>query len=265
MKIYISVDMEGITSLVHFDEALTRNTDFQYFRKFMTEEANAAIEGALAAGATEIIVRDAHNTARNLLPDMLHPEAKLLREWSRSPYQMMEGIDDSFDAVLCVGYHAKASTPNGTLKHTMTGEILNVSVNGISLPELGWNGLIAGYHNVPVIFVAGDQAICDQANQLFQKIETVAVKQGIGQATLSVHPKKAQSMIRNAVERACKSFDQYTPLIYDAPYTIEISFKNELNAFRASWYPGAKRADELSVTLTCNDFFDCMRFFIFVT
>lgn len=262
-KIFISVDMEGITGVIHWDEISGTNQDYQYFRKIMTQEANAAIEGALEKGVSEIVVRDAHGSARNIISDMLNENAKLLREWSSSPFGMMEGIDETFNAVICIGYHAKASTPNGTLKHTMSGSILDLKVNGVSLPELGWNGLIAGYYNVPIIFVSGDRAICDQAKTLFQEIETVVVKQGIGQAALNLHPKKSQQLIKQGVKKALQRISDVKPLKFNEPYTIEIQFKNEDKTYRASWYPGAKRSGELSVLLTCDDFIDCMRFFLF--
>lgn len=261
LKIYISVDMEGITDVIHWNEIFEKNPEYNYFRKMMTAETNAAIEGALAAGAFEIIVRDAHGSGRNLIPDELNENAQLIREWSGGPMEMMEGIDNSFDAAICVGYHAKASTPNATLKHTMSGRVLDLKVNGISLPELGWNGLIAGYYNVPVVFVSGDQAICDQAISLFADIETVAVKKGIGAACLNLHPKRSRELIRDGVQTALERVEMFKPLQYQPPFLIELFFKDEIYANRAAWYPGAKRVDELGVSLEVDDFFDAMRFF----
>ncbi len=263
-KIFISVDMEGITGVIHWDETDEKKQEHQYFKKLMTHETNAAIEGALESGASEIIVRDAHASARNLIPEMLNENAKLLREWSRGPYLMMEGIDDSFDAVICIGYHAKASTPNATLKHTMSGQILDLKVNDRSLPELGWNALIAGFHNVPVIFVSGDRALTEQAHHIFDDIETVAVKEGIGQAALNLHPKKSQQLIKEGVKKALSRKSDFKPLKYTAPYCVEIKFKNEDRAYRAAWYPGADRLNDLAVSFTCADFTDCLRFFMFV-
>jgi len=262
-KVFISVDMEGITGVIHWDEVLGDHKDYHYFRKIMTQEANAAIEGALQGGATEILVRDSHANARNILPDLLHEEAKLLREWSTGPYGMMEGIDDSFDAVIFVGYHAKASSPNATLKHTMTGAILDLKVNGVSMPELGWNGLIAGYHNVPVVFISGDKAVCEQAKHFFPEIETAVVKEARGQAAIHLHPNKAQKLIKTGVTRALKHITKFEPLQYKKPYAIEIIFKSEDKAYRAAWYPDAERIGDLGIKLTCEDFMDCLRFFLF--
>ena len=155
LKVFISVDMEGVTGVVNSDDASRSGKDYDYFRQTMTREANAAIEGALAAGATEIIVRDSHGSALNLLPEMLHRSSKLIRDWSGGPISMMEGIDDTYDAAVFVGYHAKAGTPDGVLDHTSSGDVADVSVNGISLPETGYNALIAGHYDVPIAFVAG--------------------------------------------------------------------------------------------------------------
>jgi D-aminopeptidase len=159
LKVFVSVDMEGVCGVVNWDDVTVGGTDYGLFRKLMTMEANAAIAGALAAGATEIVVRDAHDTGRNILPDLLKSEARLLRAWSYGPLSMMEGIDKTFDAVIFIGYHARASTPNAVLKHTMSTALLDVIINGKKMPEAGINGLMAGYFGVPVVLISGDQAI----------------------------------------------------------------------------------------------------------
>src|SRR4030042_2911261 len=133
LKVLISVDMEGITGVVNWEDVDREGKDYDLFRKIMTEETNAAIEGALDAGATEIIVRDAHSTARNILPDLLNPKARLIRDWSGEFKSMVEGIDKSFSAVIFIGYHAKAGTEDAVLEHTMSSKnITDISINGIS-------------------------------------------------------------------------------------------------------------------------------------
>jgi len=261
-KIYISVDMEGITDVVNWKET-EFGDDYQYYRTLMTKEANAAIEGALEAGASEVIVRDAHNTARNLIPDLLNKKAKLIRAWSGAPYIMMEGIDKSFDAAIMIGYHAKAMTINATLDHTMDGTILDLRVNDISLPEAGWNGLIAGYYSVPVIFISGDKAVCEQAKSIFGKIDTVAVKEGIGEASINLHPAVSQELIKKGVKTSLQNLGKFKPLKMKPPYTIQIYFKHEEKASRLSYYPNAERVGTYGVQLSSNDFFDIMRFFNF--
>jgi D-amino peptidase len=261
-KIYISVDMEGITDVIDWKET-GFGDDYQYCRTLMTKEANAAIEGALDAGATEVIVRDAHNSARNLIPDLLNKKAKLIRSWSGGPSMMMEGIDDSFDAAIMIGYHAKAMSINATLDHTMNGNILDLKVNDISLPEAGWNGLIAGYYSVPVIFISGDKAVCEQAKSIFGKIDTVAVKEGIGEASINLHPAVSQELIKKGVKLSVNNISKFKPLKMKHPYTIEIYFKHEEKASRLSYYPNAKRIGTYGVQYSNNDFFEIMRFFNF--
>ena len=264
LKLFISADMEGITGVIDWDEVGGKNPDYQYFRKIMTDEVNAAIEAAIEKGAADIVVRDAHGTARNIIPDRLNEQARLIRAWSNGPYGMMEGIDSSFDAVLCIGYHAKAMTASGTLAHTMYGDIFDLRVNQISLPELGWNALIAGYYDVPIIFVSGDQALCDQAKTLIPNIETVAVKQGIGEASLNLHPNKSKKLIKKGVTQALDRLKEFEPLKWDSPFTIELDFKKKRLTNRAAWYPGAVQKGEFTVLFTCENFLDCMRFFLFV-
>lgn len=261
-KVFISADMEGITDVINWDETGSEGSDYEYHRTAMTKEVNAAVEGALEAGAVEIIVRDSHGSARNLIPDELNRNARLLRDWSGSPFGMMEGIDRTFDAVIFVGYHAKAGTKDATLDHTMSGSIYDLKVNGVSLPEAGWNGLIAGYYNVPVVFVAGDKAVCEQARAIFGNIETVAVKEGIGEASLNLHPEKSRELIKAGVKKALGRLAEFKPLKYHPPFTIEVQFKNEHQAYRSSWYPGAKRVGDWGVSYTSNEFMDLMRFFM---
>ena len=263
LKVFISVDMEGITGVVNGDDASRDGKDYDYFRQTMTREANAAIEGALAAGATEIIVRDSHGTALNLLPEMLNRNSKLLRDWSEGPMYMMEGIDESFDAAIFIGYHARAGTTNGVLDHTSSGNVTDVSINGISMPETGYNALMAGYHDVPVVFVAGDKAVCDQAKELLGTVETVAVKEGIGAAALNLHPEVAREQIRAGVERALRNLDDYEPYKLKAPYTLVLTLKTEQDIYRgAALYPGAKRTGDWELTYVADDVMEIVRAYV---
>ncbi|KAF0197620.1 MAG: aminopeptidase [Bacillota bacterium] len=261
LKVFISVDMEGITGVTKWTETNVGQHDYEYYRTLMTQEANAAIEGAIAAGATEIVVRDAHDSGCNLIPDKLHRYAKLIRSWSDGPLSMMEGIDRGFDAALLIGYHAKANTPNAVLKHTMSLCISDLRVNGVSLSEGAWNALIAGYYGVPIAFVSGDEAVCDYSRELLGDIETVAVKEGLGVATLNLHPSVAQEQIRQGVTKALSQVDKYKPFTFAPEYFLEITFTQEDRAARGQWYPGAERVDANTVGFRSSDFFECMRFF----
>ncbi len=260
LKVFISVDMEGVSGLIHWDETSAPGPDYDLFRKLMTAEANAAISGALEAGATEIVVRDAHDSARNILPDLLRPEARLIREWN-GPLSMMEGIDRTFDAVVFIGNHARAGTPDAVLKHTMSLSLYDVILNGVRLPEAAWNAAIAGYFDVPVVFLSGDSAICKQIREIIGNVETVAVKEGIGKAASMIHPVKAQLMIQNGVTAALRNLKAYKPHKPSAPYKLEIVFTDENQAQRASWVPGAVRTGERSVAFTSGDFMDIVKYF----
>jgi len=262
-KVFISVDMEGITGVTHWDEVDSSHRNYEHFRSLMIDEANAAIDGALDAGATQIVVRDSHDTARNLLPGKLRPEAKLIREWAGSPFGMMQGIDESFDAVVFVGYHAQAGTPNATLKHTMSGKIYDLRINGEAVPEAGWNALIAGYYRVPVVFLSGDAAICEYAKFNFTRVETVSVKEGIGKACISLSPKKTVPIIREGVKNAVKNRNNCQPFTPDDSCFTEIQYAKEEKANEAQWYPGAERVDNRTVGFRSDDFLECMRFFMF--
>ena len=264
LKVFISVDMEGVTGVVHWEEVSRDGKDYDLFRRLMTEEANAAIEGALAAGADEIIVRDSHGSARNILPDLLHPEAKLLRAWSGGWMSMMEGFDDSFDAVVFIGYHAKAGTPDALLEHTSSGNVADVSINNVSLPEAGINGLIAGHFDVPVVFVAGDQAICDQSKMLFGDVETMAVKEGIGNSALNLHPGVAQDKIRAGVEKALRNIKKYKPYKLQAPYTLVVTLKKEELVRSKSFYPGTERTGDWELTFRTNEIMEAIKAYYYI-
>jgi len=264
LKVFISIDMEGITGVVNWEDVSRSGKDYDYFRKIMTREANAAVEGALAAGATEIVVRDSHGSARNILPELLNENALLIRDWSGGPKVMMEGLDESFDAVIFIGYHAKAGTPDALLEHTSSGTVTDFSVNGISMPEAGYNALIAGYYDVPVVFVAGDKLLCDQITALLGDVETVPVKKGIGAAAVNLHPEVTREMIRTGVEQALRNLDRYEPFHLESPYTLVLKLKNEEMVYNGSYYPGAQRTGDWELTYTSDDFLDIMLAFSYM-
>jgi D-amino peptidase len=260
LKVFISVDMEGVAGLIHWDETSQGGPDYPLFRTLMTGEANAAVAGAFEAGATEVVVRDAHDSARNILPDQIDPRARLIREWN-GPLSMMEGLDKTFDAVVFIGYHARAGTPNAVLKHTMSLSLFDVILNGTRMPEGGWNAAIAGYFDVPVVFLSGDSAICKQIQEIIGPIETAAVKEGMGPAASMIHPSKAREMIQNGVRTALKNLKAYKAYKPSPPYKLEIVFTDENQARRASYIPGADRTGERSVTFTASDFMDIVKYF----
>lgn len=252
-KVYISVDMEGIAGVVSGQECSPRGRDYDYFREIMTLEANAAIEGAFSAGATEVVVRDGHGAKTNIFPGLLHKKARLLRGVTTRPENMMLGIDDSFDAVLFIGYHAKAGTEEGILAHTSSGNVIDLSINGVSLPEAGYNALIAGLYDVPIVFLAGDNWICQQAKDLFGEVATMETKNGMGSAQLGLHPEMVRKRIKAEVFAALKEISRYKPYKLDSPYTMVLKVKKEREL-----YPGAEKTDEGEFTFTSSDLLEVM-------
>jgi D-amino peptidase len=261
MKVFICVDMEGITGVADWEDVSRTGKDYDYFRRIMSNEANAAVEGALAAGATDVIVRDAHGSARNILPDLLNEKAKLVRAWSGGPKMMMEGIDTSIAAAVLIGCHAKAGTRDAMLEHTSSGSVTDFSINGISMPEAGYNALIAGSYGVPTVFVAGDRAICEQVKALIGPLETVAVKEGIGSAAVNLHPDAARVRIRAGVEKALRNLKSAKPYVIAPPYTLVLKLKEEEQVHSGSFYPGAKRTGEWELTYETNSILELMTAF----
>ena len=264
LKVFISVDMEGVTGVANWEDVSRDGKDYDLFRNIMTMEVNAAIEGAAAAGATQIWVRDAHGSARNILPQVLDRRATLVRDWSGGPKSMMEGIDETFDAAIFIGYHAKAGTPDSLLEHTSSGSVTDFSVNGISMPEGGYNALIAGLYGVPVVFAAGDRTLCDQLGSLLGEVETVPTKEGIGSAAVSPHPEVTREQIRAGVEKALGRLESFEPYRLEAPYTLVVKLKSEETVHKGSHYPGAKRTGDWELTYTSDDFLEIMSAFSYV-
>jgi D-amino peptidase len=253
LKVFISVDMEGIAGVITGSEVSSSGPEYQYYRELTTLEASAAVEGALAAGATEVVVRDGHGAKNNIIPHLLHREAKLLRGVTDRPENMMLGLDDSFDAVVFIGYHAKAGTEQGILAHTSTGNVIDLAINGVSLPEAGYNAVIAALHGVPVVLVAGDNWICDQVTGLFGDVATVETKIGMDVAALGLHPEVARERIRETLTSALRDLGRFEPYRLEPPYEMVLKVRRE-----KPLYPGAEMTGEGEITFSSVDFLEVM-------
>jgi D-amino peptidase len=192
-----------------------------------------------------VLVRDSHGAKQNILPGDLDPRARLLRGASVGPKNMMEGIDSTFAAVVFIGYHAKAGTPNAILEHTSNGNVIDFAINGVSLPEGGYNALVAGLYGVPVVFVAGDRAVVTQIRGLLGNVEGVAVKEEIGDAINGMSPQGAQDAIRAGVERAVRERASYRPYRLAPPYAMTLRVRNDSRSFDGAVKP---RAGEFTFT-----------------
>lgn len=257
LKVFISVDMEGLAGVVTNTDVGGTGPDYAHFRTIMARETNAAIEGAARAGATEFVVRDSHGSKQNLLPLDVDPRAKLLRGQGTGPKNMMEGIDSTFDAVIFIGYHAKAGTPNAILEHTSTGNVVDFSINGVSLPEGGYNALVAGLYNVPVVFVAGDRAVVEQIRGLLGPIGGVAVKEEIGgDASLGLSPERAQTAIRDGVANALRNRASAKVYKLTPPYNMVLKVRTE-----RPLYPGAVKSNPGEFTFSHQSLLEVLNAF----
>jgi D-amino peptidase len=174
----------------------------------------------------------------------------------------MEGVDKTFDAVIMIGYHARAGTPDAILKHTMNGTTFDMKLNGKPVPEAGLNAAIAGYFGVPVVLVTGDLAFTVQAKELLGDVSTVAVKEGLGKAGKMIHPEKTRKMIRAATAEALRNLARYRPFKLTSPVTMELTFTREDLVAKPVLYPGAKRTGDRSVAFTHNDFMEVLKFYV---
>ncbi len=226
-KIYISSDMEGVVGAVTGEQLGPSGFEYQRFREFMTAEVNAAIEGARSAGAGEILVADSHGNGQNLLIDKLPKDVKIVRSWPR-PLDMVGGLDDSFDGVIFLGYHASSDNLTGVRAHTFSsGRLTSVKLNGTPVTEGAWNAAIAGELGVPVIMVSGDDAAVEEVISLVGNVEGAVVKWALSlHSAKTLQPEAAYDLIREKAARAVKNIKKYKPYRVKNPATVDLGFKN---------------------------------------
>jgi D-amino peptidase len=264
MKIYISADIEGVAGITNWDEARKDHPSYPEFREEMTNEVVAACEGAIAAGATEILIKDAHGTGRNIIAARLPECARIIRGWSGHPLCMVQELDESFDAVLLLGYHSKAGSEGNPLAHTLTLKIAQIALNGEIASEFLLHSFAAALHGVPVVFVSGDKGICADAKQLNANIRTVSVSEGIGPSTVSLAPALATRSIRENVKAALEGKRGACRIQLPERFTLEIAYNNPVDAYRASWYPGMQHPAPQKVRFETTAYFEVLRAIRFV-
>jgi D-amino peptidase len=263
MKIFISADIEGITGITHWDETDIQKDESDQFREQMTAEVAAACEGALQAGATEIWVKDAHWTGRNINPAKLPQEARLVRGWGPHPLMMVQELNESFQGVAFIGYHSRAGAGNSPLAHTISGKYSKIKINDRYASEFLIHAYAASFLKVPSLFLSGDKGICDEAIQLIPGIETVPVKEGVGDSTVNIHPELAASRIRSGMEKAFRGDPASCLLPLPDHFQVEIAYKEHIYAHTLGFYPGAKQVDPNTVQFETQNYFEVLRFFLF--
>lgn len=262
MKILISADMEGVcgvTSWVQvtppeYGTSPASTVEYERARIRLTREVNAAVEGALTAGADEVIVNDSHNGMRNLVPEELHPEVRFITG-SDKELGMVQGVQEGIAAVFYVGYHAKAGTPGAPLAHTWTGFVSDVRFDGHSTGEFGINAVVAGHFGVPVTLVTGDDKAVAQVQALLgDQLVGVVVKEGYSTfSALHLHPGRAQQLIRDGAKEAIGRIGAAKPWTLPPNCLIEIDFDHQARADQCLYIPGVTRAGERTVSYTAAD------------
>jgi D-amino peptidase len=248
LKIYSSADKEGVAGVVGKEQLTPQGFEFQQFRKFMTAEVNAAIEGAREEGATDIVVSDSHGTGLNLLLDELPQDIQLVRSWPR-PLGMMEGIDDSFCAAIFLGYHASVANTEGVAAHTISSASLSsVKINGTEMSEGGISALIAGHFGVPVVMMSGDDAAVKEVSDMLGPIEAAVVKWQIGHTSArTLMPEAARSLIKKKVQRGLQRRKELQPFHIEGPLSLDLTYKNDKAAELIAYLPNVERINNHSV------------------
>ncbi|HSH51673.1 MAG TPA: M55 family metallopeptidase [Bacteroidales bacterium] len=266
LKIYISADMEGVVGAVTGEQLGPGGFEYERFRKFMTAEVNACIKAAREAGADEILVSDSHGNGQNILIEKLPDDVMIVRSWPRM-LGMMEGIDDSFDGAIFLGYHASTNSKEGVRAHTMSSaNITSVKINNIVMPEAGINALIAGHFNVPIILITGDDIAVKETQNLLGDTEGAVVKWANSfHSAKTLTPNAAYEVIGNKTKAAIKRIKEFKPYKLKGPLTLDLSLKNYRPVELLQHYPGAKRIDSHTIRFVGKDIIEISTFLRFVT
>lgn len=264
MRVFISSDIEGTCGITAWSETVYGNPDYAQYQLQMSKEVAAAAAGALDAGATRVVVRDAHNTARNIIPSMLPEEAFLSRGWRGDMHSMMSGIQlEKFDAAAFTGYHSGASFPDSPLSHTTNRDNEWIELNGQRMSEFLFNAHVAAYYGVPVVFLSGDAGICKEAKKWIPTITTVETHTGIGRGTIAPHPAVIERRMREAMKEALGGDVSACLMRLPDSFEIKVRYFEHASASYHAFYPGARQLDAKTVAFACNDFLDIMRFYQF--
>jgi len=258
VDVYVSVDMEGIAGVVSREQVTRGETDaYRRACRLTTEEANAAVAGAMAAGAQRVIVNDAHGRMSNLDPELLDRRAEYSAGYPK-PYSMVAGIGPQFAAALFVGYHAGAGSAPAIMDHTCAGVLRTVRLNGARQTEATLNAALAGHFGVPVALVTGDEAACAEATAVLgPELATVATKAALGnEAAYSLHPALARERIELAAREglARVAAGRIGPFRVEPPYLLECDLSTTLAADYAATLPGIERPTGRTVRYEHGDY-----------
>jgi D-amino peptidase len=266
LKVLISVDMEGVGGVVTSEQLGPAGFEYGRFREFMTREALAAVEGARAAGATEIVVADAHGNGQNLLIEQFPDDVRVIRSWPRK-LSMVAGVDEGVDALVFIGYHAGTNNPAGVRAHTFSSATLTrVALNGTNVTEGSWNAAIAGHFGVPVVMIAGDDAAIAEVRSAVGEIEAAETKRSLGfHSANTLTPQAAAAEIRRRVEAGLRGRQRFSPYRVGGPVTVDVSFKNYMPAEVLAYVPLFERTDSHSIRFRAADMAQASAIMAFIT
>ena len=265
LKIYISADMEGVVGVVTNEQLGPQGFEYARFREFMTNEVNAAIEGAFLAGAREIVVSDSHGNGQNLLIEKFPANVLVVRAWPR-PLMMMQGIDETFAGAIFIGYHTGTTNSQGVRAHTISSaRLADVRLKGTSVSEAGLNAAIAGHFNVPVIMISGDDAVVKETQALLGDVEGAVVKWASGfHSAKTLVPEASYVLIREKVRKAVGRIKDFKPYKLAAPIQVDVRFKNYRPSEVLSYLSIVERTDAHSIRFTGKDMVEVSKFLEFI-
>ncbi|MCG8425590.1 MAG: M55 family metallopeptidase [Proteobacteria bacterium] len=264
MKVYVSADIEGVTGITAREEGRKDHPDYAEFRNQMTRETAAACDGAIAAGATAVTVKDAHGTGRNLIASELPVPTRLIRGWSGHPFMMVQELDESYAAAVFIGYHSRAGSGGNPLAHTITGAVQEIRINGGAVSEYRIHAMAAALVGVPVVFVSGDRTLCNDVAAFQPATRAFATKWGEGSSQFSLHPAEAEAGIRDGVREALTGDPSAARINLPRRFELEVVYRDHIQAYAKSFYPGATQAGSHMIRLKTDDYFDVLRAFSFL-
>ncbi|HKM50025.1 MAG TPA: M55 family metallopeptidase [Candidatus Bathyarchaeia archaeon] len=262
MRVYISADMEGATGVTNSDDVFSDRPGFERFRRLLTRDVNSVVEGAVDAGATEILINESHGPARNILIEELNSHAEMITGYYK-PLGMMEGINESFDAAMFVAFHAMSGTDAAVMDHTIRGkEVLKLTINGKPVGEIALCSAVAGWFNVPVVLVTGDDKVAAEAKALLGDVETVIVKQALNRFVARCAPPEVTTKkIRHGAKTALSRIKDFKPYKLDTPVRFDVDFNSTAVASMAALLPEVTREGPRSISFRADNFIDAYKRF----
>ena len=265
LKVHISVDMEGVAGAVTGSQLGPGGFEYGRFREFMTREALAAVTAAREAGATEIVVADAHGNGENLLIDQFPPDVRIVRSWPR-PLGMQGGLDDTFDAAILIGYHASTNSTEGVRAHTFSSATLTrVALNGVTMTEGSWGAAIAGHFGVPVVMISGDDAAIAEVRRVVGDIEGAETKRALGfHSAITITPEASYVLIAEKVKAGLARRASIEPYKVGGPVTVDVSFKHYQPVELLGYLPMFERTDSHSIRFRARDMVEASDIMTFI-